>query len=721
MSIQSNTLATLRPTLRQVFALSLLGLLLSLVLLFFLVFDGSWQTILETSGRLRDLASREVGNRVSDYLNEAPKAVSLFEKQISFAIVDPGNPDSVRTSLLSLLLANKNISEASFTYGTRTGFDSNGDPVITKSTAGQVTVFLTPEGRLQCRDTWFDGKQFVSRTSEAFLKSSPVEAPGPAMDPTLHATFLTPAGKNSEDELLSTDLHWSQLDDALPQKERRVEMSVLKSVKNNQLRFAGVIRIGLMKEQIDRAVHLDVVEKGKPNPYLIFLCDSEGRLITGFDGKDRVTVSGDDLRIAPESAPPQVRTALQLPGLQGITSDSPFFATSFHYGSITYLCTFRALQGTQHWIVGIVVPRDYYLGGLLQIRRRVLWVSVVLITAIILVGGFVLHSVGRAHSLVVKETSRMNAFEFSPSQNTSRLRDIGEVLAGLEKAKTAMRAMGKYVPVDLVRRLYHDGTEPMLGGESVDLSVLFTDIKGFTSFAEQTGPDRVAELLGRYLQVMATVMQNDKGTIDKFIGDSVMAFWNAPENVADHAILACRAALKCRDALRDLYDSQEWKDAPRFETRFGLHRCVAYVGHFGAPDRFNYTAIGDGINLASRLEGLNKHSGTTIIASENIYASAKKHFEFRLLDRVAVKGKVQGITIYELVAERTAQSRITPAMQRYEQAFEAYLRADFKAALDLLENETDDMPSRLLAERCRLLIKNPPPEPWAGIHVFDSK
>src|ERR1700677_4053926 len=226
----------------------------------------------------------------------------------------------------------------------------------------------------------------------------------------------------------------------------------------------------------------------------------------------------------------------------------------------------------------------------------------------------------------------------------------------MEKSKTAMRAMGKYVPVDLVRRLYHGGREPVLGGESIDLSVLFTDIRGFTSFAEQNDPDRVAEILGRYLQAMAAAIQGEKGTIDKFIGDSVMAFWNAPEEVTDHSILACRAALGCRASLRDLYVSPEWKGTPEFETRYGLHRCDAYVGHFGAPDRFNYTAIGDGINLASRLEGLNKFYGTHIIASESIYDSAREQFEFRLLDRVAVKGKVQGITIYELLGGRAKES-----------------------------------------------------------------
>src|SRR5262249_23369413 len=149
--------------------------------------------------------------------------------------------------------------------------------------------------------------------------------------------------------------------------------------------------------------------------------------------------------------------------------------------------------------------------------------------------------------------------------------------------------------------------------------------------------DRLADLLGRYLQVMAEVIQSQKGTIDKYIGDAVMAFWNAPEVIEGHEVMACRAALRCRQALETLYRSTAWSSAPKFETRFGISRCTASVGHFGSPDRMNYTAIGDGVNLASRLEGLNKYYGTQIIVSDMIYDRANDAFQFRKLDSVAVK------------------------------------------------------------------------------------
>src|ERR1700677_834723 len=153
------------PTLRQVFALSLLGLLLSLALLFYLVFAGSERTIQESSERLRDRASREMVNRVTDYLEEAPMAVSQFEREIQYGLVNTGKVDSIHDGLMSLLLANENISEASFTYATSTGTNQAGDTQIDRSTSGEATVFRS-NGRFVSRRTWFDGKQFVSQTTD---------------------------------------------------------------------------------------------------------------------------------------------------------------------------------------------------------------------------------------------------------------------------------------------------------------------------------------------------------------------------------------------------------------------------------------------------------------------------------------------------------------------------------------------------------------------------
>jgi adenylate cyclase len=251
---------------------------------------------------------------------------------------------------------------------------------------------------------------------------------------------------------------------------------------------------------------------------------------------------------------------------------------------------------------------------------------------------------------------------------------------------------------------------------------MFADIKDFTTFSEQLSPNDLARALGHYLDVMAGIIQQETGgTIDKFIGDAIMTFWNAPEPVKDHAQRACQAALRCREAGRALSQSAEWRNLPVFETRFGLHQDKALVGHFGAPDRMNYTAIGDAVNLASRLEGLNKQYGTAIIASDRIFEDVNAQFDFRLLDWVAVKGKTGAIKIYELLGEKNSADHQREMITTYERAFEAYAACDFDEAIELLETNDGDPPSAALLDRCRGYQKVPPPADWRGVHVFMSK
>ena len=711
----------LRPTLRQVFGFSLIGLLLGLGALFYLVLDGTERTILHSADTYRDLAGREVAGRVTDYLNEAPMAVDHFERQVRYGLVQTKEPDSLQRELLSLLLANENISEATLTYAD----DPRGNLMANRATTGQVTVLRAPsKGDFICERTWFIDGRFISQPSALGLatgeRATPLSSPAPANDPTLHPTFETAVRQDLYGTLVWADLHWAQVDASMPEAERRVEVSVQKTIEDGQGKFVGVLRIGMMKSLIDRAVQQHLSQGDGQDPHMIFLCDNDGRLITGFGDKDKVMVSGDDLRIPPGDVPQVVARALKEPSLARIGGDTPTAASSFRFGNMDYLYTYQALPQTQDWIVGIVVPRDYYLGPLLKIRGEVLWASVALMTVIVLAGGVVVRNVMRSQALILHETAKMNRFEFTATRQAQWLRDIEEVLVGLERAKTAMRAMSKYVPINLVRRLYRDDQEPVLGGTTAQLSILFTDIKGFTSFSEQVEPDRLAEVLGLYLQAVTNAIQGENGTIDKYIGDSVMALWNVPEETPGHEALACRAALRSQSALTQLYDSPVWVGLPRFDTRFGLHSCLASVGHFGAPDRFNYTTIGDGVNLASRLEGLNKYYETKVVASEAIYEKAKDHFEFRLLDCVAVRGKTQGITIYELIGPRTPDAARPQVVVTYEKAFGLYRKAEFAAALDALRDQPGDGPSRTLAGRCREFLDSPP-EAWSGVWVFDTK
>ena len=719
-------------TLGQAFVLSLLGLAAALSLLFYIVFHGSRETIIESSEHIRDGASREISERVTNLLSKAPAAVQQFQREVNSGFVDARDLLAIEPALFTLLLSDRDIGEVTLTYGDKIGFDEDGALQLAARSRGQLSVVHTPntkgEDQFWSRHIHEEGDAFVADRRE--LEPTPRfatlpsrrESGAPIPDPTLHPTFTTPAREDFSGRLLWSDLHWSQLDAELPESQRRAEVSVQQVITDAAGKFAGVLRVGLLTQQLDRAVRIQLAPAGMPDPHRIFICDAEGRLITPVTPSDRLQEFGEDLRIAPATLPPEIVRALADPKLRAIGEETPNISGHFRFNGEEFLTTFRALPETQDWIVGIVVPRAYYLGNLTAIRDRLLSISLGIMALLVVGGTLVLRRVKWALGQITKESLKMNAFEFSPTPTAAAFRDVSDVLESLEKAKTAMRAMSKYVPINLVRRLYRNKTEPVLGGELMEISIMFADIRDFTTFSEQLTPNQLAAALGRYLDVMARIIQQETGgTIDKFIGDAIMTFWNAPEPVAEHARMACLAALRCREAGRVLSQSSEWRGLPPFETRFGLHQDKALVGHFGAPDRMNYTAIGDAINLASRLEGLNKQYGTTIIASDRIFEDARAQFDFRLLDWVTVKGKTEAIKIYELLGQKGEAGELRETVVAYEDAFGAYVKRDFAAAIAILEKHDADPPSAVLIDRCRVFQQTPPAADWRGVYTFLSK
>jgi adenylate cyclase len=480
-----------------------------------------------------------------------------------------------------------------------------------------------------------------------------------------------------------------------------------------------VLRVGLLTEQVDELTRRESAERA---PHIVFICDEEGRLVSRLAGADKLREEGDgSLRVDPATEPPEVRIAVADPMVREVRAGHPVASGQFVSGGRRFLATFRELDRTQGWRLGILVPEDYYLGGYLRTRDRTLAAAALILAAMLVLGGVAVRATGRGLGRIVEATQRMAGFDFSAAEPRSPFRDVEDVMRSLELAKTALRALGRYVPVDLVRELYRTGREPVLGGEMAEVTMMFTDVKDFTSLSEGLTPDELARLLGLYLQAMTQAVHEADGVIDKYVGDAVMAVWNAVRPCADHAEKACRAALAGCEATRRLYESPEWRGRPALHTRFGVHVGRVMVGHFGAPDRMSFTVLGDGVNLASRLEGLNKQYGTTILVSDTVRLAVGSGFAFRLLDKVAVKGRREGVRVYELLGESRAVVASTGVVAAYERALAAYWRRDFEAALALLESQGDDGPSRVIAARCRLFLTAPPPAEWNGIHVATDK
>ena len=293
-----------------------------------------------------------------------------------------------------------------------------------------------------------------------------------------------------------------------------------------------------------------------------------------------------------------------------------------------------------------------------------------------------------------------------------------------EKRKTRS-AFGMYVHPGLINQMLKDSSLLRLGGEEAELTVMFSDVRGFTSISERLTPTQLVELLNEYLTAMSDVIMKTWGTVDKYEGDAIMAFWGRPYPQDDHALRACNACLNMIDTLGDL--NAKWKSEGKLPLNIGvgLNTGPMVVGNMGSNRRFNYTVMGDAVNLGSRLEGQNKEYGTHIIISEGTYHHAKEHFVCRELDLIRVKGKNKPVAIYELMARSEESAKYEPLVKVFRQGLKLYRMGKFaeagEAFQDILSAYPNDGPSKLFAGRCQAYVSAPPTGVWDGVFTATSK
>jgi adenylate cyclase len=284
-------------------------------------------------------------------------------------------------------------------------------------------------------------------------------------------------------------------------------------------------------------------------------------------------------------------------------------------------------------------------------------------------------------------------------------------------------AFQNYLSDSLLQQIMENPGGLKLGGEKKPVTIFFSDLAGFTSFSENMEPEELVRVLNLYLERMTAILRDHDGYLDKFEGDAIMAFWGAPVAVEDPAGKAMSAALDCQRALSRFNDEFSTQGLPRLAMRIGVNSGEVIAGNIGAMGRkLNYTVIGDAVNLASRLEGINKPYGTSIICGSRARAEVRADIVFRHLDRVRVKGKVNPEEIFEVVgrAEDVAPER-RESILRFEAALERYFVGEFAAAETLFAPLTgSDHASAVFCQRCRYLLENPP-EAWDGVWTFHEK
>lgn len=374
------------------------------------------------------------------------------------------------------------------------------------------------------------------------------------------------------------------------------------------------------------------------------------------------------------------------------------------------------------WQLTIIMPEAEFLSEIdVTIRRVVVGLAVLLLTAGILVAFGARRFVADPVARVAEDLRLVERFELERiPRRHSRLREIDRLSAAIARMAAGLADFGKFIPTALVRSLVASGVRAEPGGDRREITVLFADLAGFTTMSERLG-DRVVPIVGSFLELASHAIEEEGGTIDKFIGDAVMAFWGAPAPDQDQAVHACRAALAIAARMQAGLDGAEAVGPLR--VRLGIATGPAIVGNVGSVRRLNYTALGDTVNLASRLEAVNKVYGTTILLSASTRAGAGDAVLARELDTVAVYGRMEGERVFELVA--MAPDAPPPVLATYATALAHYRRGAYAEALRSLEAADTvtaaDGPSRWLARRCRQLLTTPPDPTWQPITQLDVK
>ncbi len=381
----------------------------------------------------------------------------------------------------------------------------------------------------------------------------------------------------------------------------------------------------------------------------------------------------------------------------------------------------------EDWVVATVIPASDFLATI-ERNAKFLLAAVAGLTLLIASLAIVAANrlIGAPLLRIVGQLKHIESFELDKfARLNSPLRELDNLSAALTQMSRGLASFQKYIPTALVRTLVARGVEARPGGRQQMLSVLFTDVVGFTGLSEQLG-DRIVPLLSEYLEIASTAVSHHHGTIDKFIGDAVMAFWGAPAPNDRHAIDACAAALECQQRLRQRVCEAERDGGLALRIRVGINTGHMLVGNIGSSERLSYTVIGDAVNVASRLEAVNKRYGTEILIGEDTHRAAGRAILARRLDTVAVYGRVEGIAVYELLCMADHASAEPPEwVVSYEDGLDAYADRRWAAAIEFfaaaIAARGGDRPSQIFIERCRAYLASPPPDDWKPISVLAEK
>ncbi|KAG2378007.1 hypothetical protein C9374_008629 [Naegleria lovaniensis] len=406
------------------------------------------------------------------------------------------------------------------------------------------------------------------------------------------------------------------------------------------------------------------------------------------------------------------------------------------YNSNLYILSYdvvtASLNLNMQWIVFISAPEIDFNGNMVLLACLNIGVSIMAAIVTVIFVFYISSAISKPLLFFANESKAISKLEVQKGNVwKSKIREINVLSEAFSKMKTTLRSFLRFVPKQLIVEMVERGIDIKLGGAEFDnITLLFSDVEDFTKYSEQLAPIILIKQLGEYFHVMTEEIINTGGTLDKYIGDAVMAFWGAPSYLEDSQLRACTAAFKCQIRMKALREKWQEKGRAQFKCRIGLHSGSCVIGNLGSIWRIQYTAIGDNVNLASRLESLNKSYATEVLVSEVVASKpdVQKEFIFRKIDTVSVKGKSVGCTVYELISDQKSRSNYEhriKLVQPYEDALNEYLAGQFTKALTSFKTkcvplDPTDKATQTMMDRCAHYIVSPP-DVWDGVHRNHEK
>ncbi|USQ15259.1 adenylate/guanylate cyclase domain-containing protein (plasmid) [Legionella lytica] len=419
--------------------------------------------------------------------------------------------------------------------------------------------------------------------------------------------------------------------------------------------------------------------------------------------------------------------------LKKLNIPSTIFSTPLHskiqsyiYEGQTYFFSYQPIFNKlriEPWHVLIITPENDVIEPLKNLSEGFILLTIL----ILLIGAIFVRIISRKISnpiiQLAEESKQITMFNFKEKVPVkTMIKEISYLDKALSTLWSSLVSFQRYVPYSVVRKLVHTGKIAKVGGQNQTITLLFSDIKGFTTISESKSPQKIMTYLSDYFELMTKTIIQYKGTLDKYIGDGIMALWNAPEQDKDHAFNACETARIMLEQLKILNQKHDIEGFPEFNVKIGIHTGEAIVGNVGSEDRLNYTALGDAVNLASRLESINRYYNTQIIVSHATFIQVSEKFLFRFLDEVAVRGKQESIAIYELITAQDIE-RLEQHKQEFKEAFSLYQQGSWKQSMDAFMTLTPAYPGDKLAsiyiERCQILEQESPAN-WCGVWRWEG-